>query len=215
MSLAPLLLLAAFAHAGDPSFDPSMSVVAPFTATGRSGAAAAAPLQTTSKAAIEGFVKEHIDAGRFDRLTMQRLVIDDGLVSEFDFFQAHVQGYLKDWDKRVYVLKVNPRLYADSPGDTALRAILAHELTHLNEFAHSSTFGLAGIGWDYAFSDDNADVVAWERATDENALRLGFAEGLKQYRTWLYAHLTPERAQKKRRIYYTPEQIDAWTAARR
>lgn len=170
---------------------------------------------TTSKAAVTAMVNEHIRAGRFDRLASAVVLVEDDLDSEFDFFQAHVRGYMRDWDKRTYVLKINKKLYADSPGDLALRGILAHELTHLNEFAHSSTFDLAGIGWDYLWSDDNPGVVRWERATDENALRLGFAEGLKAYRTWLYAKLTPERAEKKKRIYYTPEQIDEWTRARR
>jgi hypothetical protein len=178
-------------------------------------ACAAGAAETTSKALIDQYVREHLASGGFGRLPRAGVVIEDDLDSEFDFFQAHVRGYLKDWDERVYVLKVNKRLYADSPGERGLRGILAHELTHLDEFAHSSTARLAGIGWDYLWSDDNAAVIRWERATDENALRLGHAEGLKDYRRWLYAKLTPERAAKKRRIYYTPEEIDAWTSKKR
>lgn len=200
--MSPLLLLSA-ALASASSFESAVQEPAPVFKP------------TTSKAAITAMVKEHVAAGRFDRLESAVVLVEDDLDSEFDFFQAHVRGYLRDWDKRTYVLKINKKLYADSPGDLALRGILAHELTHLNEFAHSSSFDLAGIGWDYLFSDDNPDVVRWERATDENALRLGFAEGLKAYRRWLYSQLTPERAEKKRRIYYTPEQIDAWTRERR
>ena len=207
--ILPALLLTVSAFA-EPDFDPALGAIAPFRATKM--AQPAAPLLTTSKAALEAMVKELV-AAHFDRLPKVPVVIDDSLVSDFDFFQAHVQGYLKDWDKRVYVLKVNRKLYVDSPGDVALRGILIHELTHLNEYAHSSTFGLAGLGWDYAFTDDNADVVKWERATDENALRLGYAEGVKAYRLWLYSRLTPERVAKKKRVYFTPEQIDAWVLA--
>jgi hypothetical protein len=171
----------------------------------------AAAGETSSKALIDQYVRDHLSSGAFGRLPRTGVVIEDDLDSEFDFFQAHVRGYLKDWDKRTYVLKVNKRLYADSPGERGLRGILAHELTHLDEFAYSSTARLAGIGWDYLWSDDNPAVIRWERATDENALRLGHAEGLKDYRLWLYSKLTPERAAKKKRIYYTPEEIDAWT----
>ena len=193
--MLPALLLAVTAFA-EPDFDPALGGVAPFRAT-------------TSKAAIETMVKELV-AAHFDRLPKVPVEVDDSLESDFDFFQAHVKGVMRDWDKRVYVLKVNKKLYAASPGDTALRGILAHELAHLDEYTHSSTFKLAGRGWDYSFSDDNADVIAWERATDEKALGLGYARGLKAYRLWLYAQLTEERAAKKKRVYYTPEQIDAW-----
>ena len=168
--------------------------------------------QTTSKAAIEALVAEQV-AAHYPRLAKVKVVVEDDLVSDFDFMQADVKGVMRDWDSRIYVVKISQKLYANSPGDKALRGILTHEIGHLDDYAHRSTFGLAGLGWDYAFTDDNDDVIAYEKSIDEKALRFGYGEGIKAYRIWLYAQLTPEKAAKKRRTYYTPEQIDEWMRA--
>jgi Zn-dependent protease with chaperone function len=116
---------------------------------------------------------------------------------------------------RAYVVELNRSLCADAPPPRALDAVLAHELSHLADYRGRSVASLVSLGLTYLLAPAGARVTAYERATDEAAVRAGYAEGLKEYRLWLYPRLTPAQAALKRRQYLTPEELDARLDARR
>jgi hypothetical protein len=49
----------------------------------------------------------------------------------------------------------------------------------------------------------------FEKRVAVEALRRGYAQGLKQYRVWLYQHVTGRVLEEKKRDYLTPEEMDA------
>ena len=110
---------------------------------------------------------------------------------------------------RVYYL---PALFDDPPPRAAVAAILAHEVEHVRDYAGMDTDTLVEFALGYALSDDNS---AYERATDLKAMERGCAAGLVQYREWLYDRLAsdPEAVEKKKREYWTPEELRAWIVA--
>ena len=52
-------------------------------------------------------------------------------------------------------------------------------------------------------------TVKFERGADLEAIRRGYGDGLKAYRTWVYNHIPPDRLQQKLRTYFSPEEIAA------
>jgi hypothetical protein len=131
------------------------------------------------------------------------------LESDVSFFQANV-----DFDtisdpprERSYLLQHNLRLYDDPPSFRATVAILVHEAQHIVDFSSWDGTQLATWGAWYATTDD---ISSYERQTDEGALKLGCAEGLSEFRVWLYAHVSPEVAEQKKHDYYTPDEIAEW-----
>lgn len=111
--------------------------------------------------------------------------------------------------ERSYVVNANPRMFeSPAPPFSAVYAILVHELKHIVDYTEMDTEELVSFGIWYA----TADVAEYERQTDEFALERGCAAGIKDYRVWLYARISEEAAEAKRRDYYTPEEIDAWVA---
>jgi len=114
---------------------------------------------------------------------------------------------------RQYVMYLNRRLLEHPPGNAALEAILVHELCHIRDFTEMSGWGLIrlylNVNYDAEFE------IRYERETDLCALRLGYGEGLKAYRQWLYRIIAdPETVAMKRNVYFTPGQIDEWLLAR-
>ena len=51
--------------------------------------------------------------------------------------------------------------------------------------------------------------MKFERGADLEAIHRGFGDGLKTYRTWVYAHIPPGKLQQKLRNYFSPEEITA------
>ena len=49
----------------------------------------------------------------------------------------------------------------------------------------------------------------FERAMDREAIRRGYASGLKEYRQWLYTHVPADKLKAKLRDYSSPAEIDA------
>ncbi|MDR3607335.1 MAG: hypothetical protein P4M08_08140 [Oligoflexia bacterium] len=143
-----------------------------------------------------------------------------GLDPRIEVFQGgtdFLRANLRPWtaflpaDRREYLLQVNQALLADPPPPLALDAILVHELTHLRDYRGMSPPRLVWFGLKYFLFP----ITAYERQTDENALKLGQACGLIAYRRWLYAHEQGAALVAKRRDYYTPEEILAWLRSNR
>lgn len=130
------------------------------------------------------------------------------------FLETDVEGVFRSRKKRTYIVYVNDVLRHSSPGEEAIEAILVHELTHLDDYVGMSGFELIQLY--RKINRDTAFQVSYERQTDTRALELGFAEGLKAYRTWLYERIRdPAALESKKRTYFTPDEIDRWLEERR
>jgi hypothetical protein len=133
------------------------------------------------------------------------------MTSETDFFVANLE--LSSFDNppllRDYLVLHNPEVFDDPPPRSGVIAILAHELKHVVDYTGMDSEALAEFALWYA----SEDTAAYERETDEHSLALGCGEGLIEYRLWLYDRLEPGAVEEKRRVYYTPEEIEAWMDA--
>ena len=104
-----------------------------------------------------------------------------------------------------YAISVNPRLLTLGAPQDGIRAIIAHELSHIAYYKKGSRLHLLGMvrmlapGWRAGF----------ERGADREAIRRGFGPGLKEYRKWLYRNIPCEKLPEKMRDYLSPEEIDA------
>lgn len=107
--------------------------------------------------------------------------------------------------KMRYYIEINPALFAQQAPADGVCAILAHELSHVsslnrgNRLRRLSLVRLLSGGY----------TAKFERRTDLEAIHRGYGDGLKSYRTWVYAHIPPEKLSPKRRNYFSPEEIDA------
>ncbi len=132
--------------------------------------------------------------------------------SEQDFFSADfdVTSAAEPGPERSYRVRYGPRIFESPPPTAATAAILVHELQHIDDYVGMDTAELSDFILWYA----TGDFAEYERATDEVALEAGCGEGLKAYRLWLYEQVDADTEAQKRLDYYTPEEIDAWMAAR-
>ena len=104
-----------------------------------------------------------------------------------------------------YFVEVNPALFSLRPPSDGVCSVLAHELSHVVALSHGNRlrrFGLVRLL-------SSSYTAKFERRTDLEALHRGYGEGLKSYRTWVYAHIPARALAAKRRNYFSPEEIDA------
>src|SRR4051794_23752362 len=141
----------------------------------------------------------------FPRLTSTDIRLRT-LHSQSDYFQARFSILQFFFAKRMqYVIRVN-----DGPGirtapADADRAIVAHELAHVQYYASGNRIHLFGL---IRFGDARYRRK-FERQADLEAIQLGYAQGLKNYRLWLYQHVSAKALLEKKRDYLSPEEIDA------
>ena len=102
-----------------------------------------------------------------------------------------------------YSIRVNSATAVLAVPEEAKRAIIAHELAHVTYYAEGNRIRLVGL----IRLASKGFRERFERRADLDALRRGYAQGLKQYRIWLYQHGT-ERVLKEKWDYLTPEEID-------
>ena len=136
--------------------------------------------------------------------------------SEIAYFvsQPDFKSLLNPFKQRAYVVRASPRLFTHDGSlpdlsEHAAEAILAHELCHTVDYERGLK-NLVKAAWTQLGGD--AEVRA-ERRTDLEAIQRGFAGGLAEYRRWIYPTLPEEAAQRKREVYFTPEEISAIVAA--
>ena len=125
--------------------------------------------------------------------------------SESDYFQARFSiSRFVFMRKMRYFIRVNSTPALQTASDESKRAIMAHELAHLTYYTSGNRlrlFGLLRLS-EKSFRQD------FERRTDLEVIRRGYAQGLKQYRFWLYQHVPARALAEKRRDYLSPEEID-------
>jgi hypothetical protein len=126
--------------------------------------------------------------------------------SRSDFFQARFSIWRFLAGRRMlYVIRVNSGDELLTAPEEGRRAIIAHELAHVSYYADGNRLRLfrllrlASKGFRERF----------EKRADVEALRRGYANGLKQYRVWLYQHVAVGALREKQRDYLSPEEIDA------
>ena len=142
----------------------------------------------------------------FPRLDGLNLVLEPFESGE-DFFQARPRSFWRDPRDRVYAVRVNTKLCGDPPPPEAEKAILAHELAHIDAFSTMGRRGLFDLGWRYAVAPASKRVEDFEKDADRAVVKLGFAEGLARYREWLYPRVSPKAAARKKLLYLTPDEL--------
>jgi len=103
-----------------------------------------------------------------------------------------------------YFVDVNPALFQQQVPSDGVCAILAHELVHVVSLSRGNRirrFGLVGLL-------SKRRTMKFERGADLGAIHRGYADGLKSYRGWVYAHIPPRKLQEKLRNYYSPAEIE-------
>ncbi len=162
---------------------------------------------------LEG-VLQHVKATSFPELRDMPLRISR-FQSETVFFMSNfdvVAALDVDAPLQLIVL-VNDAVTAfpegAGPSPEAITAIVAHELAHsLDYVQRRARHGNAGL-WSLLPS------LLWppaeaqmERRTDLVAVQRGYGAGLIAYRSWLYRTLSPKGVAEKRRVYYSPLELD-------
>ena len=104
-----------------------------------------------------------------------------------------------------YFVEANPALFTQQAPSDGVCGVLAHELSHVVALSRGNR--LRRLGLIRLLS--KSFTVQFERKTDLEAIHRGYGDGLKSYRTWVYAHIPPDALPSKRRNYFSPEEIDA------
>jgi len=125
--------------------------------------------------------------------------------SRSDYFKARF-GYPQYFFTRMrYLVFVNPRVFEMQAPEEGVRAITAHELAHLVYFKRRNRARLAGL----VRLASKRFTARFERWADLKAISLGYGEGLKEYRQWLYRNVPASKLAEKQRNYFSPDEIDA------
>lgn len=130
--------------------------------------------------------------------------------SESDYFRAGFSycRFLTGRRMRFFLL-VNRRAFERQAPETALRAIIAHELSHILYFKERNRLRLLGL----IRLVSGGYTIRFERRADLLAIARGYGDGLKEYRRWLYTRIPQTRIAEKRRNYFSPEEIDGIASA--
>jgi len=110
-----------------------------------------------------------------------------------------------------YLVFVNPRMLELQAPEAGVRAIIAHELAHVVYFKKRNRMQLLGL----ARLTSKRFTAEFERRADLKAISLGYGEGLKEYRRWLYGNIPASKLAEKQRNYFSPDEIDAILSAMR
>jgi hypothetical protein len=148
---------------------------------------------------------DEVQAASFPELSSIRISVRC-FSSDSDYFRARfsIPRFLVGAKMRYFVeVNFTPALVTAPEEDR--RAIVAHELAHVAYYAGHKRiflFGLVRLG-------NKGSRARFERDADAQAIRLGYAKGLKEYRMWLYQHVPAWALAEKKRDYLSPEEIEA------
>jgi hypothetical protein len=125
--------------------------------------------------------------------------------SRSDYFKARF-GYPQYFFTRMrYLVFVNPRVFELQAPEEGVRAIIAHELAHLIYYKRRNRVELVGL----VRLTSKRFTASFERWADLKAISLGYGEGLKEYREWLYRNVPSSKLADKQRNYFSPDEIGA------
>lgn len=125
--------------------------------------------------------------------------------SRSDYFKARF-GYPQYFFARMrYLVFVNPQVFEMQAPKEGVQAIIAHELAHLVYFKSRNRVRLVGL----VRLTSKRFTARFERWADLKAISLGYGEGLKEYRRWLYTNVPASKLADKQRNYFSPDEIGA------
>ncbi len=158
--------------------------------------------QSQVECIIEDLIGKH-----FPNVAGKNIEIREFKSKEY-FFKTSIKlsTITKKPSKRTYMLYVNPAIYVGTLTLEATTAILVHELIHIDDYTKMSRSELAK----FLIRMVGKFKYQYERDTDVQTLQFGYATGLKDYRLWLYPHLTERSLKRKVKRYLTPEDIENW-----
>ena len=125
--------------------------------------------------------------------------------SRSDYFKARFAFPQYFFTRMRYLVFVNPRAFELQVPEEGVRAIIAHELAHVIYFKKRNRVELVGL----VRLTSKEFTARFERWADLKAISLGYGEGLKEYRSWLYSNVPASKLADKQRNYFSPEEIDA------
>jgi len=172
--------------------------------------AEAAPVETLRSMEQARELVTQLVQERFPELEGKNIVVEP-FASDGDYFRSTVStGSLFRFGGWKYRIQVNPRLFERELPVDAARGILTHELCHTVDFSGRSSFGMAGVGLKYM---NESSETRFERGTDLEAIARGAGDELAGYRRWLYDNVDSATVARKKRVYFTPPEIEAVSAA--
>lgn len=146
---------------------------------------------------------------KFFNHIMKHNIVLESFQSEKNYFQTKpiISSLFRNTFFKKYRLQYNPNIFSCPPSRKALTAILVHEFEHINDYYHASKQKLAYFAGKYYFS--RKFKSRYERETDLKACAKGrvYIEGLIEYREWIYERLTSRELSKKKRNYFTPDEL--------
>lgn len=109
-------------------------------------------------------------------------------------------------NRKMY-LDINTKLYDCAPSKNALISILAHELSHLQDYRKRGFFKVLGLGSRMLTKKGRSK---YERLTDLYIMQNNLSLGIKEYRQWIYKRLDEKELKTKQCFYYTPSEVDLY-----
>ena len=154
-------------------------------------------------------ILREVRSEKFPQLKNIRIIVTT-FESDAYYLQAQPKTttLLGNYASREYEVQLNLKLLDCPPSENALKSILVHEIEHIVDYTNWSNLEIIEHGIHYSI--DRTFRKEYERATDLKAMKRGAANGLIEYREWLYQRLTPKQLSTKKYYYYTPEEILEW-----
>jgi hypothetical protein len=153
---------------------------------------------------IEGLVNS-VRRSSFPQLKDAQITVYD-LHSDYVYLETRFTFSSYLFARRLrYMISFNREALARGVPADGLRAIVAHELAHIDYFQSESRMGLMGLVRLLSSSFNSR----FERKADLQTIALGYGPGLQSFREWLYRNIPPNRLDEKKRDYFSPEEIGA------
>lgn len=125
--------------------------------------------------------------------------------SRADYFRSRFSfSRFLTFRKLHYLILVNPKINKTDAPPEGIRAIIAHELAHIDYYRRHNCFELVGL----VALQSNSFTARFERGADLQAIKRGYGAGLIEYRKWLYNNIPAENVSAKKRDYFSPEEIE-------
>jgi hypothetical protein len=126
--------------------------------------------------------------------------------SDSDYFRARFSIVRFFFAKKMrYFIEVNSTSAILTAPDAGVRAIVAHEFAHVTDYARGNRLHLFGL----LRLTNKKFRERFEKRADTEAVKRGYATGLKEYRLWLYEHVPARALAQKKKDYLSPDEIDA------
>lgn len=163
---------------------------------------------SASNTAVSPGLQKKMEAVRVASFSeLQRKVVNTRrFESSADYFRTRfsVSRFLLLRPMR-YFVEMNPRIESAGPSAGGICGILAHELVHISRMSQGNRIRLFG----FVRLLSGSYTARFERSADLEAIRRGYGPGLTTFREWVYQNIPPAELKRKKRNYFSPEEISA------